>query len=313
MTTEETALERQIRSQPEELRRILTSSQVQTQVHATAQGLHRAHRIWLVGTGTSQHAAELGAAMLQEAGRAAQAVPAMHFVDWAPIVGPQDGVIVITHTAESAYALAARATAFSAGLGVVMITPTRRGLPRRDRDGRPGDVGDLHGELHRHAHRARDARAATRRPELLARHAHRPARGGGGRDRRPRHRRRPARRAGDRLRRRRARLRHRPGGRPEGARGRPRPGRGLRRGVPAPRLGRPAAAPATISSPSPRPTPGGSSPAIGEAARAAGAGRHRPARALAAAARCWRRSRSPCGCRCWPCGSRRRAPRIRTR
>ena len=114
MTTEEIALDRQIRSQPDEIRRSSRATRSTNQVHATAQGLHRAHRIWLVGTGTSHHAAELGAAMLQEAGRAAQAVPSMHFVDWAPIVGPQDGVIVITHTAESAYALAARAPRSSA-------------------------------------------------------------------------------------------------------------------------------------------------------------------------------------------------------
>jgi glutamine---fructose-6-phosphate transaminase (isomerizing) len=124
-----TALERQIRSQPEELSRLLSSSQTQEQVHAGAQGLHRAHRIWLVGTGTSLHAAELGAAMLQEAGRAAQAVPSMHFVDWAPLVGQQDGVVVITHTAETAYALAARATAFNAGLDVVTITRRGAGFP----------------------------------------------------------------------------------------------------------------------------------------------------------------------------------------
>jgi glucosamine--fructose-6-phosphate aminotransferase (isomerizing) len=129
MSDGDTALERQIRSQPEELSRLLSSSHTKEQVHAGAQGLHRAHRIWLVGTGTSLHAAELGAAMLQEAGRAAQAVPSMHFVDWAPLVGQQDGVIVITHTAETAYALAARATAFNAGLDVVTITRRGAGFP----------------------------------------------------------------------------------------------------------------------------------------------------------------------------------------
>ena len=81
-----TALERAIRSQPEELARIAA----QTPVHAAVERLHRAHRIWLVGTGTSQHAAELGAAMLNEAGRAAQAVSSMHFVTWAPHVAQQD-------------------------------------------------------------------------------------------------------------------------------------------------------------------------------------------------------------------------------
>jgi glutamine---fructose-6-phosphate transaminase (isomerizing) len=127
--TDGTALERQIRSQPEELSRLLSASQTRDQVHAAAQGLHRAHRIWLVGTGTSLHAAELGASMLQEAGRAAQAVASMHFVQWAPIVGPQDGVIVITHTAETAFALAARATAFNAGLDVVTVTRQGAGFP----------------------------------------------------------------------------------------------------------------------------------------------------------------------------------------
>jgi glutamine---fructose-6-phosphate transaminase (isomerizing) len=82
-----------------------------------------------VGTGTSQHAAELGAAMIHESGRAAQAVASMHFVDWAPIVDPRDGVIVISHTAETAYALAARAVAFNAGMDVTMITRRGAGFP----------------------------------------------------------------------------------------------------------------------------------------------------------------------------------------
>ena len=59
--------------------------------------------------------------MLQDAGRSAHAVSSMQFVKNAPIVGPQDGVVVITHTGETAYALAARALAFSAGLQTVTI------------------------------------------------------------------------------------------------------------------------------------------------------------------------------------------------
>ena len=53
----------------------------------------------------------------------------MEFVDFAPLVGPQDGVIVITHTAETAFALSTRAQAFSAGLGPVMITKRDSGFP----------------------------------------------------------------------------------------------------------------------------------------------------------------------------------------
>ena len=122
-----TALEHQIRSQPAELERMVHASE--QQIRDAVEGLKRSRRIWLVGTGTSQHAAELGAAMFQEAGRAAQAIPSMHFVEWAPLVGPQDGVIIITHTGETAYALSARAQAFLAGLSVFSITRKGLGLP----------------------------------------------------------------------------------------------------------------------------------------------------------------------------------------
>jgi glucosamine--fructose-6-phosphate aminotransferase (isomerizing) len=122
-----TNLETQIRSQPDELSHLLTSEKVREQIHGAAEGLQRARRIWLVGTGTSHHAAILGAGMLQDAGRSAVAVSSMRFVVWAPIVGPDDTIIVITHTGETAYALAARALATTAGLDVITIT--RRGAP----------------------------------------------------------------------------------------------------------------------------------------------------------------------------------------
>jgi glucosamine--fructose-6-phosphate aminotransferase (isomerizing) len=125
-----TQLEHQIRSQPDELERVLTSGAVKAQVHAAAEALHRVRRIWVVGTGTSQHAASLGASMLQDAGRSAHAVSSMQFVKNAPIVGPQDGVVIITHTGETAYALAARALAFSAGLQTITIC--RDGAPFND-------------------------------------------------------------------------------------------------------------------------------------------------------------------------------------
>ena len=84
----------------------------------------------MVGTGSSQHAAALGAAMLQEAGRTAHSVSSMQFVRNAPIVGPSDGVVIITHTGETAYALAARSLAFNAGMQTFTIC--RRGLPMND-------------------------------------------------------------------------------------------------------------------------------------------------------------------------------------
>lgn len=129
MSMEPTNLERQIRSQPDELERLLRSERVSEQVHEAAEGLQRAHRIWLVGTGTSHHAAILGAGMLQEAGRAATAMSSERFVDWAPIIGPNDVIVVITHTGETAYALAARALATTAGIHTVTITKRDAGFP----------------------------------------------------------------------------------------------------------------------------------------------------------------------------------------
>ncbi len=128
-TTGDTNLERQIRSQPEALGALLSSGNVRRQVHEAAERLHRARRLWVVGTGTSLHAAELGASLIQLSGRQAHAVPAMEFVDFAPLVGPQDGIVVITHTGQTAFALSTRAQAFSAGLGPVMITKRGSGFP----------------------------------------------------------------------------------------------------------------------------------------------------------------------------------------
>jgi glutamine---fructose-6-phosphate transaminase (isomerizing) len=125
-----TNLERQIRSQGDELERMLSDGRLREQVHVATEGLHRVRRIWVVGTGTSQHAGALGAAMLQDAGRAAHSVSSMQFVRNAPIVGPHDGVVIITHTGETAYALAARALAFNAGLQTVTIT--KRGTQLTD-------------------------------------------------------------------------------------------------------------------------------------------------------------------------------------
>jgi glucosamine--fructose-6-phosphate aminotransferase (isomerizing) len=124
-----TNLEHQIRSQPDELFRLLSSQTTREQVHAAAEGLQRSRRIWLVGTGTSHHAAILGAGMLQDAGRSAVAVSSMRFVVWAPIVGPDDTIIVITHTGETAYALAARALATTAGVDVITITKRGTSFP----------------------------------------------------------------------------------------------------------------------------------------------------------------------------------------
>jgi glucosamine--fructose-6-phosphate aminotransferase (isomerizing) len=86
--------------------------------------LASATRIVCVGTGTSQHAAELGALAFERAGRDARwlasSVAARH-----PFRAG-DAVVVVTHTAETAFAVRARAAAIAADIPVVSITGSGR-------------------------------------------------------------------------------------------------------------------------------------------------------------------------------------------
>ncbi len=125
--THTTELERAIHAQAAELTRLL-----ETPIpHGIVERLRQARRIWVVGTGTSLHAAELAASMLHDAGRAAQATSSMRFVNWAPPVDPADALLLISHNAgqETAYAAAAFTMAMDAGLRVVAVTRRGGGLP----------------------------------------------------------------------------------------------------------------------------------------------------------------------------------------
>jgi glucosamine--fructose-6-phosphate aminotransferase (isomerizing) len=91
--------------------------------------LEGAERVWLVGTGTSEHAAWLGAAMLAGAGLDARPCAAAGFVAAPPRLGAEDAVVVITHTAETVSARRAREVATAAGARVVAITGEGKGWP----------------------------------------------------------------------------------------------------------------------------------------------------------------------------------------
>jgi glutamine---fructose-6-phosphate transaminase (isomerizing) len=110
----------QIASQPRELERILNEPLDQTAVTR----LHDAERIWLVGTGTSLHAAELGAMFFHAAGRDASAMSSMTFARWTPPLDDDDAVVLISHNAgtETAYAGASWHLATSRGLAIVPLT-----------------------------------------------------------------------------------------------------------------------------------------------------------------------------------------------
>lgn len=119
-----TALEDTIRAQPELLERMLRAD-----LGDIPERLGRARRIWLVGTGTSEHAADLGAWLLRAAGREARPVSSVTFVRWAELPAPEDVVVVISHTGESAHPLAARERALESGAELIPITGQGAGWP----------------------------------------------------------------------------------------------------------------------------------------------------------------------------------------
>jgi len=118
-----TELEAAIRAQPDELRRLAALD-----LPPAAKRLAAGERVWLVGTGTSWHAAELGAAMLARAGVDARFATSSEFALRAPLRAG-DGVIVISHTGDTAYARAARQRALDLGAQTVSLTADGVGWP----------------------------------------------------------------------------------------------------------------------------------------------------------------------------------------
>jgi len=111
-----TELEAAIHAQPDELRRLAGLD-----VRPATKGLAAGERLWVVGTGSSWHAADLGASMFARAGIDARAAASNEFVRSAPLRAG-DGVIVLSHTGTTAYARAARRRALDIGAQTVSIT-----------------------------------------------------------------------------------------------------------------------------------------------------------------------------------------------
>jgi glutamine---fructose-6-phosphate transaminase (isomerizing) len=118
------ALHRMIRQQAEVLDRIAGLD-----LADKAAPLAAARRVVLVGTGTSQHAAELGAMLLEQAGLDARWFPSASWARWSTGPQPGDALVVISHTGETAYAARARADALARGVPLVSITGTGAGWP----------------------------------------------------------------------------------------------------------------------------------------------------------------------------------------
>ena len=118
-----TELEVAIRAQPGELRRLAGLD-----LPPSTKRLAAGERIWVVGTGTSWHAAELGAAMFERAGVDARFASSNEFALSAPLRAG-DGVIVLSHTGKTAYARAARQRALDLNAPTVSITGAGVGWP----------------------------------------------------------------------------------------------------------------------------------------------------------------------------------------
>jgi glutamine---fructose-6-phosphate transaminase (isomerizing) len=116
-----THLEEAVRQEAAVLRETLTLD-----VAAAAEVLRGVERVHLVGTGTSQHAAELGAWMLRRAGLDASwwsSATAARTSGWR-----DHAVIVISHTGETAFARTVRDQVLSAGdTPLIALTGTTAG------------------------------------------------------------------------------------------------------------------------------------------------------------------------------------------
>jgi glutamine---fructose-6-phosphate transaminase (isomerizing) len=105
-------------TQPDELRRLLGDREP---ARAAAERI-AGRRTWLVGIGTSWHAAHHGAWMLREAGVDAAALHAADVAPYAPRFDADEAVIVLSHTGHTGYTAQTLEAAREAGCAVVHVT-----------------------------------------------------------------------------------------------------------------------------------------------------------------------------------------------
>ncbi|HEY0493851.1 MAG TPA: SIS domain-containing protein [Candidatus Dormibacteraeota bacterium] len=104
MSTPAEHLLQTIESQPALVGRLLTDRHPVTDAASRLRG---AERIYIVGTGTSFHGAQVGEHLLRSAGITAQAVPAFEFAQYGPQPEPEDGLILISHRGVKQFSAAA--------------------------------------------------------------------------------------------------------------------------------------------------------------------------------------------------------------
>jgi glucosamine--fructose-6-phosphate aminotransferase (isomerizing) len=109
-------MENAIRSQPAELARLLADSGSCEEIAERIKG----RRIFVVGTGTSFHAANQGAYLLRLAGEDAIAFAAADSALWGPAPAPSDVLVLLSHRGTKRYA--SQVLARARGNGVVAVS-----------------------------------------------------------------------------------------------------------------------------------------------------------------------------------------------
>ncbi len=112
-----------MQTQPDELRRLLAEP---GSARAAAERI-AGRRTWLVGIGTSWHAAHHGAWLLREAGVDAAALHAADVAEYGRGFDAGEAVIVLSHTGRTGYTAQAREDARAAGATVVHVTAIGNG------------------------------------------------------------------------------------------------------------------------------------------------------------------------------------------
>ncbi|HEX4204013.1 MAG TPA: SIS domain-containing protein [Ktedonobacteraceae bacterium] len=119
MANTATHLYRSIHAQPQAIRDLLAD---RAMIDTLAQQLVPCQRILLVGTGTSFHAATIGAHLFRSLGLEAWAIAAFEFVNYPTPLHANDGVLIISHRGNKQYSMLAAQRAQEVGAVVISIS-----------------------------------------------------------------------------------------------------------------------------------------------------------------------------------------------
>lgn len=111
-----------VAGQPTEIRRLTNNPQNWEMAERAARLLNAARRVFLVGTGTSFHAAQMGQFLLRAAGVEAWAVTAFDFALYSQPLSAEDVVVIISHRGTKLFSRQSLEKARNTGAKLVLVT-----------------------------------------------------------------------------------------------------------------------------------------------------------------------------------------------